>query len=279
MKFRLVNWTFMREIGPMRGMIRYGILQFRKRVLRKDSRMRLPTGRSLILPRQSQTSTEIYVSNANVDWGSEALFARFADRERDFFDIGAHIGYYAVYLSPLVRRAYAFEPDPRNLPGLHQNASISPNIQVVETAVSSRDGFANFFGGSSSSIGSLNDQGGPSTKVPITTVDTFVAQHAAINVGLIKTDIEGHDLEALRGMEKTIARFQPLILTECDLSAELSQLCARWNYSVFAFIREQKSRKPHFIELRPTRSPHDSAKMLFLVPENLRSNFAHLAEN
>lgn len=268
----------MREIGPVRGMIRYGILQFRKRVLKKDSRMRLPTGRGLILPRQSQTSTEIYVSNANVDWGSEALFARFADRERDFLDIGAHIGYYAAYLSPLVRRAYAFEPDPRNLPGLRENASISPNIHVVEMAVSSRDGFANFFSGSSSSIGSLNYQGGPAIKVPVTTIDTFVAEHAAINVGLIKTDIEGHDLEALRGMEKTVAEFQPLILTECDLSAELSQLCARWNYSVFAFIREQKTRKPHFIELRPAQSEHDSAKMLFLVPEVLRSAFESLAE-
>ena len=41
----------------------------------------------IILPRQSQSATEVYVTHANVDWGAEALFARFADRDRDFIDI------------------------------------------------------------------------------------------------------------------------------------------------------------------------------------------------
>jgi FkbM family methyltransferase len=260
-------------------MIRYGILQFRKRVLKKDSWLRLPTGCTIVLPRQSQTSTEIYVSNANVDWGSEAVFARFANRERDFLDIGAHIGYYAAYLSPLVRRAYAFEPDPRNLPGLRENATLSRNIDVVEMAVSSRNGVADFFTGRSSSTGSLNDQGGSAITVPMTTIDAFVAAHPDIDVGLIKTDIEAHDLEALRGMEKTVAEFQPLILTECEMSAELKQLCSRWNYGIFAFIKEKKTRKPHFVELLPDRQEDYSPKMLFLVPEVLRSAFMNLSEN
>jgi hypothetical protein len=82
----MINWNFVREVGPFRWALRYGSLQFRKRILKRDSRLRLPTGLEIVLPRQSATSTEVYATNANVDWGAEAIFARFSDPERDFLD-------------------------------------------------------------------------------------------------------------------------------------------------------------------------------------------------
>lgn len=275
----MINWLFIQEVGPVRWTIRYGTLQFRKRVLKKDSKLILPTGATVTLPRQSQTSTEIYVTNGNMDWGAEAVFARFADPQRDFLDIGSHIGYYAAYLSPLVRRAYAFEPDARNFPGLRQNAALSQNIEIVEMAVSSKDGVANFFSGQGSSVGSLNNHGGAVTQVHVTTIDSFAANHPGIDIGLVKTDIEGHDLEALRGMKKTVANFQPLILTECDLSSELNDLCSQWNYRIFAFLKERKTRKTSFRECHASDSEKYSSKMLFLVPESLRASFINLTEN
>jgi FkbM family methyltransferase len=272
----MLNWTFIRQVGPVQWATRYSALQFRKRVLKQDSRLLLPTGVRMTLPRQSRTSTEIYVTNANMDWGAEAIFAQFADPHRDFLDIGAHIGYYAAYLSPCVRRAYAFEPDIRNLPGLRDNASLTPNIEVVEMAVSSSDGVANFFGGNGSSVGSLNNVGGPVRQVTVTSVDTFVANHAGINVGLIKTDVEGHDLEALHGMNATVASFQPLILTECEMSSELIDLCSQWNYKIFATHRNKKSEKQHFGECKLDDKEDYGMKMLFLTPRSLHSAFAGL---
>jgi FkbM family methyltransferase len=270
----MLNWTFIRQVGPVQWAIRYSTLQFRKRVLKQDSRLRLPTGVRINLPRQSKTSTEIYVTNANMDWGSEAIFAEFADPHRDFLDIGAHIGYYAAYLSPCVRRAYAFEPDTGNLPGLHGNADLTPNIEVIEMAVSSTNGVANFFGGNGSSVGSLNDVGGPVTQVTVTSVDTFVADHKGIDVGLIKTDVEGHDLEALHGMNTTVARFQPLILTECEMSSELVDLCLQWNYKIFATQKDKKNGKQHFAECKPKDKESHWTKMLFLTPRSLHRAFA-----
>ena len=79
----MINWGFIRYVGPLRWTLRYSLLQFHKRILRTDSKLRLPTGLRIILPRQSATSTEIYVTNAHMDWGSEALFAQFADPQRE----------------------------------------------------------------------------------------------------------------------------------------------------------------------------------------------------
>ena len=273
----MINWNFIREVGLFRWLIRYSSLQFRKRILKSDTTLRLPTGLRISLPRQSKTSTEIYVTNANMDWGAEAIFAKFADSKRDFLDIGSHIGYYATYLAPRVRKSYAFEPDPRNHPGLYSNARLSKNIEVIEMAVTSHDGIADFFTGQNSSVGSLNNVGGVSRRVPTIKIDTFVGRHVGIDVGLIKTDIEGHDLEALLGMEATVATFQPLILTECNLTTALSDLCARWSYSVFAVTRNLRTREAKFSELNVNR-PAECLKMLFLVPPVLRPAFNNLKE-
>lgn len=271
----MINWTFIREVGPLRWSIRYSARQFQKRILKRDSTLVLPTGGTITLPRQSRNATEVYVTNANIDWGAEALFARFADPQRDFLDIGSHIGYYAAYLAPLVHRAYAFEPDPRNFAGLSVNAEMSRNVEIVQMAVSSTDGTARFFSGQNSAVGSLVDHGGPAIDVSATTIDSFVTSHPGINAALIKTDIEGHDLEALRGMQKTVADFQPLILTECEIGPGLIDLCSRWNYRIFAFLKDRASLKTVFREIRLADAEYWS-KMLFLVPARLQASFENV---
>jgi len=275
----MINWGLIREVGAFRWMLRNGSFQFRKRILKRDSSLRLPTGMTIVLPWQSATSTEVYVTNANVDWGAEAIFARFSDRQRDFLDVGSHIGYYAAYLAPRVRRVYAFEPDARNFPALYENARLAKNIEVVEMAISSREGIADFFCAGGSSLGSLNNVGGAITRVPATKIDTFVAGHSGIDVGLVKIDIEGHDLEALRGMDATVTIFQPLILTECVLSAELADLCLRWRYRIFAVTQNRRTRRTKFVELNASDVGRYCCKMLFLVPGILETAFGGLKEN
>jgi hypothetical protein len=87
----MINTKFIRQVGPFKWATRYAWLQFRKRILKRDGLMRLPTGSTLILPRQSASATEAYVTNANMDWGAEELFAQFSDPSLDFVDIGAHM--------------------------------------------------------------------------------------------------------------------------------------------------------------------------------------------
>ena len=272
-----MNWTFARQVGLGRWFVRYGTYQFRKRVLRRDTSLRLPTGATITLPRYPPTSSEVYVTNGNVDWGAEAIFARFADPARDFLDIGSYIGYYAVYFAPIVRRAYAFEPSPGNIPHLLRNATGTGKIEIVQMAVSSRGGEADFYAGGDHSVGSLENVGGQAIKVKLTTVDSFLQGHPEINPCLIKTDIEGHDFAALNGMQLTVSKYQPLILTECGLSEELILLCSGWSYKVFATLRDRRTLETKFRELTSKDVNNCWHKMLFLVPAALQPAFAELA--
>jgi len=259
-------------------MIRYGTLQFRKRVLKRDSSLRLPTGLRIALPRSSGNATEIYVTNANLDWGAEGIFARFADPTRDCLDIGSHIGYYAVYLAPLVRRVYAFEPCPDNLRYLRVNAGRASNIEVVEMAVSSSDGQASFFSGRGNAVGSLENVGGEVVRVAVTSIDSFIKGHTGIKPGLIKIDIEGHDLKAIQGMHATVLKFQPLILTEVELSEDLKLLCTGWNYRIFGAVRDRQTNQTRFSDLSGSSSETDWRKMIFLVPQSLQAAFAGMVQ-
>jgi hypothetical protein len=113
-----MNLEFIRGVGATNWLYRTLIRQIAKRVLRRGISIRLPTGLRMKIPMRSPHGTEVFITRANTDWGAEALFCRFADADRDFCDIGSNIGYYSLYLSPCVRKIFAFEPDSRNFTGL-----------------------------------------------------------------------------------------------------------------------------------------------------------------
>ena len=274
----MLNVDFIRSVGSFKWFSRYSRLQFRKRLLKADSRLRLPTGTWMVIPRHSSSAAEAYDTNGNIDWGSESLLTRFANANQDFLDIGAHIGYYSSYLSSHVRRVYAFEPDPRNLPSLRNNASLAGNVEVIDIAVSSTDGTAILHQGGATETSSLiaNQDSPSSISVKVSTVDTFVADRPEINVSLVKIDAEENDIEVLRGMRNLVNRDQPLILTECGYTGQSRQLCADWNYRIFGYTRDRSTMKISFREF--TSSDEESLwyKMLFLVPSHLWPTFSQL---
>lgn len=79
--------------------------------------------------------------------------------------------------------------------------------------------------------------------IDTTTIDHFmeynILDKGILNLDLIKLDIEGGELFALRGGEHTIKTFKPIIICECQLKNtiqydynpnEIIQLLESWNY-------------------------------------------------
>lgn len=269
------------QVGIAKWAWRYGRWQFAKRVLRRDSHLTLPTGKRIFLPRTSGSAAEVFVANAAIDWGSEALFASFAEPGDDFLDVGAHIGYYALYLSPLVRQVFAFEPDTRNQAALAINAETGGNITVVRKAVAQISGVSKLDVSQNSGISHLAAAGAVGAiDVDTVTIDDFVKTVPDANVKLIKIDIEGHDLNAIKGGLDTIRAHQPLILTEFapegltinDPDA-LVRLCGELDYRVFAFARESSYAAADLREMAAEDLGRVWVKMLFLVPERLQLAF------
>jgi FkbM family methyltransferase len=124
-------------------------------------------------------------------------------REGDvFFDIGANAGFYSLLASRLVGargRVLAFEPLSANLAYLveHVRLNQADNIEVLELALAARSGRAQFDPTSSRFTGHLGASG--SLEVETSSLDELVSAERVPGPSIVKMDIEGGEVEAIRG--------------------------------------------------------------------------------
>jgi FkbM family methyltransferase len=127
-------------------------------------------------------------------------------------DVGANVGAYALLLGMWTRpggRVYAFEPSRQAFDGLAAHVRLNGLegiVHPVRAAVSDTVGTAALAaeGHHGTSRLARGGEGGTET-VETVTIDDFCAREEIVPT-LIKIDVEGWELEALRGARETIAR-------------------------------------------------------------------------
>jgi FkbM family methyltransferase len=144
------------------------------------------------------------------------------------FDVGANFGWYSVHFSTKADMVYAFEPITYD--ELQANISLNGSQNVVATnkALGDRTRKTEFFvpkvfGGSASA--SEHNHYGAKVPVSMITLDEFAASQKIQRLDFIKADIEGGELQLLRGAVQTLRRFHP------DLCLEiLAEHTSRFGY-------------------------------------------------
>lgn len=122
-------------------------------------------------------------------------------------DIGANFGLYTVTLTArgAVEKAIAFEPDPRSVAQLQGNPflnQLSQRVEVRSVAVSSKVGTSRFRQFPATSTGqSKVSEDGDGISVPCITIDSLELEHRQL---AFKIDVEGHELEIVKGMGQTL---------------------------------------------------------------------------
>jgi FkbM family methyltransferase len=136
------------------------------------------------------------------------------------FDIGAHIGYFALLLARLVGpngRVFAFEPFPDNFRALEENVRMNGcrNIIIENRAVAAVSGLANLKSNDTDDLtytSSLVD-GRPMLEVEVVSLDDYTAGLQE-RVQFVMMDVEGAEADVLRGMRSTLQRDFPTLLIE-----------------------------------------------------------------
>ncbi|WP_231753054.1 FkbM family methyltransferase [Burkholderia sp. TSV86] len=142
-------------------------------------------------------------------------------------DIGAHVG---RHLGPLAEcigpngRALGFEPLPFAYEALAQRFAATPNVQLFNLALSNIPGTASF----SYAQGTPEESGlrqrqfnrpeaANPTQIEVT-VSTLDAHTSALeSLSFVKIDIEGGEIDCLRGAQVTLGRFRPVVSVEYGL--------------------------------------------------------------
>jgi FkbM family methyltransferase len=288
------NLPLAKETGYLRYFLRRAIWKINDGLLRRTFAIALPTGPQFPLPCRSFFAADVFVTEANVDWNSEYILVKYLRslaRPGDFLDVGAHIGYYAALLAPVVRRCCAFEPDPRNTGNLRAAIAGLPNVEVVEQAVADAegDGFLNVSVESSVSHLTPARTAADAAPVRITTVDAFCKGRPELRLSAVKIDIEGFDILALEGAQQTARTHRPVFLTEFGTEhgrpnsmERLAGFLQRTDYVLYAVSRSDRSffhYRFSFDRFEPSGLGAAWTKMLFIVPrecvffQNLADHF------
>jgi FkbM family methyltransferase len=149
------------------------------------------------------------------------------------YDLGANIGWYSLLAARRVGpsgQVVAFEPAIENAAQLRRNAASNgfANIAVVPAAVSDRDGWAMFLDRGSLEGRLDKDDDDAQAKdranriresrgripVPMVTLDAWIGEAEQAAPSLIKIDIEGAEIGALRGMQATLRTAMPTLIIE-----------------------------------------------------------------
>jgi FkbM family methyltransferase len=169
-----------------------------------------------------------------------AQVARLLRPGMTVLDIGAHVGYYARLSEKLVGpqgRVIAFEPHPRTFAVLSHNVANKPAVTPLQLAVAEGEGSAELFdylmmsaSGSLHYDESLRDlqkahvtksdiaprirSDFPVQKFSVRTValDEYLPALGVEKVDLVKMDIEGAEIGALRGMRRIITNSPSITL-------------------------------------------------------------------
>jgi FkbM family methyltransferase len=138
-------------------------------------------------------------------------------RGRVAIDVGANRGYYACALSKIARRVDAFEPYPPA--ALFARRKLGRNVRVHEVAVSNYSGRATLhipqrkgnidvhFSATLKQVPAVQHR---KITVQVVTIDQFEFD----DVGFIKIDAEGSEMEVIDGARETIRRNRPNMLVE-----------------------------------------------------------------
>lgn len=148
--------------------------------------------------------------------GTEKLLQRVLKEGSTFVDVGANIGYFTKLASRLVGtrgRVFAFEPMPAALRLLRMNTSQLPNVTIFPMALSDTKGTATFYVRKKGDMSSLShDPSAMPVPVRVGTLDESLADQERID--LIKIDVEGSELEVLRGGRAILERQRPIVYFE-----------------------------------------------------------------
>jgi FkbM family methyltransferase len=156
--------------------------------------------------------------------GTLYIIKNILNKGDTFIDVGANIGLMSVFASKVIGgsgKVIAFEPNPNTLALLKNNIELNKctNITTSDYAIGNANETAKIYDRWDSNRGSATlikpEKSTDSYDIKISTLSDVLSDSQKID--LIKLDIEGYELEALKGAENILKRdIPPALIVECS---------------------------------------------------------------
>ena len=148
------------------------------------------------------------------------LISQYIKPGDTILDIGAHIGFYSKLFSSFVGpngKVLAFEPDPVNFERLKYITRGLNNVSCVQTAVGETNGTINLYRSKLLNVDHRAyispGESRHSVEVDCLKLDDFLKDKIE-NLSFVKIDIQGYEMKAFIGMNETLKKYHPKIISE-----------------------------------------------------------------
>lgn len=154
-----------------------------------------------------------------------------------FIDVGGYIGSYSILAARAVGsrgRVVILEPEPNNRRQLERNLLLNgiTNCQIVPQAAWSGSGPIGWHQ-DHVPVWHRIEEGHNDQAVDAVRVDDLVSRFSLSRVDWIKMDIEGGEVDALKGAEATLRRFHPQLFIEVhETLTPITEFLSKVGYSI-----------------------------------------------
>jgi len=214
---------------------------------------------------------------------SEALM-RLAEPGETVADVGGNIGYMSCVLAAAVGpagRVIAFEPHPEVFKDLELNTHGLP-VEARQVATSDHAGTTRlrmpetFAGHRALATLEASETSHGEIEVELTTLDAALA--AEPRIGVLKMDIEGHELTAFKGAAGLLGgqRIRDIVFEEHHpIGSPVAQFLAGFGYSIFRLHKTFRGPRLIAVDERVTESTWESPSLLAtLEPDRAQRLFS-----
>jgi FkbM family methyltransferase len=232
----------------------------------------------------NETSGSIFITGL-YEPNEFCLLSKVLEPGMTFVDVGANMGLYSLYAASRVSatgRVLAIEPSRREMATLKSNVELNQlmNVTIRQVAVSDQVAEVELLVAAARNSGH-NTLGAFGYNTPLDhretiqsqRLDQIVQTEGLQKIHVIKMDIEGAELRALRGAVDTLQRDHPLVLLELSdrllqhqgaSSADVLSLLAQLDYRVYGF--DAASGLPGRL---PTKAYYDSENIIAVAGDSL----------
>lgn len=222
------------------------------------------------------------------EYGTLTIMKEILKKGDTFIDIGANIGLMTLHAAKITGKSgkvLSFEPLSSTYNILNKNIILNnfQNIKAINIAIGSTNGIVDIFEniavcrGAASLIKSNNTK--YHHKVDIKRIDNYLKEQNIKNINCIKVDVEGWEIEVLKGATNILSDHSaPICIIECSSLFERdkehtrnihSYLCNINSYKLFRLTRgKEKPSKLHEIKSVEELPVHDN--LFCFLPQHIK---------
>ena len=178
------------------------------------------------------------------------LIKYLCEKQKISLDVGANLGLFTYFLQKHSKEVFAFEPNPYPLRYLY--SLVENNTSVLPIAIGNEDRIIELnipknrkgWSSNGASLKNIGINSGIKLDVICKKIDSLSYE----NVGLIKIDVEGFEIEVIKGALRTINKCKPNMIIENEIihqknPKELLNLITNFGYEVFFPTENLKLKK------------------------------------